>query len=156
MIKTYTGQPFLCEMAKHHVASFSVTWFHSKIHVQTKPQRHTKGIETSKILIKATHSTQRPRKDVKDLLDWSEMEVATTFLYDVVKTSSRRRPQDVFQKMSSRHLPGNVLKTSLRRLKTSRLFLVRAKAHMETIYGLSISVRFKLLTNYHSITRQTN
>ena len=38
---------------------------------------------------------------------------------DVLKTSSRERPQDVFQRMSSRPLPGDVLKTSLRSLKTS-------------------------------------
>ena len=59
--------------------------------------------------------------------------------------------------MSSRRLPGDLLKTSLRRLKTSsRLFLVNAKDHLETIHGLSIYVSFKLFTYYHSITRQTN
>ena len=63
--------------------------------------------------------------------------------------SSRRRPQNVFH--------GDVLKTSLRRLKTSsKLFLVNAKDHQESIYELSIYVRFKLFTYYHSITRQTN
>ena len=37
---------------------------------------------------------------LKDVLDWSQMEVATTFFSDVVRTSSRRRPKDVFQKTS--------------------------------------------------------
>ena len=50
------------------------------------------------------------------------------------------------------------VKTSLRRLKTfSRLFLVNAKDHLVTIYGLSIYVSMyvlKLFTYYHSITRQ--
>ena len=45
-------------------------------------------------------SWKRPNFGLKDVLDLSEMEVATTFLYDVVKTS-----------------PGDVLKTSWRRLK---------------------------------------
>ena len=61
-----------------------------------------------------------------------------------------------FSKTSSRRLPGDLLKTFLRCLKTSRLFLVRAKDHLETKYGLSIYGRFKLLTYYHFITRQTN
>ena len=43
------------------------------------------------------------------------MEVATTFFKDVVKTSSRKRPKDVFQETFSRRLPGDVLKTSSRR-----------------------------------------
>ena len=60
------------------------------------------------------------------------MEVATTFVQDVVKTSLRR------------------LKTSL------RPFLVKAKEHLETIYGLSIYVRFKLPTCYHSTATQTS
>ena len=75
---------------------------------------------------------------------------------DVLKTSLGRRSQSVFQEASSRPLPGEILKTSLRRLKASRLFLVRAKDHLETIYGLSFYVRFRLLTYYHSVTRQTN
>ena len=45
----------------------------------------------------------------------------------------------------------NLFKTS----KTlSRLFLVKTKDHLETSYGFSI--RFKLLTYYHSIIRKTN
>ena len=75
---------------------------------------------------------------------------------DALKMSSRRRPQDIFRETSSKPPPGDVLKTSLRRLKTSRLFLVRAKDHLEAIYSLSIYVRFKLLTYYHSVTRQSN
>ena len=60
-----------------------------------------------------------------------------------------RRRQDVFHETFS--------KTSLRRLKTSsRLFVVKTKDHLDTIYGLSIYVRFKLQTYYHFITRQTN
>ena len=56
-----------------------------------------------------------------------------------------------------RRLSVGVRKTYLRCLKTSsRLFLVKAKDHLETIYELSIYVYFKLLTYYHSITRQTN
>ena len=35
------------------------------------------------------------------------------------------------------------------------LVLVRTKHHLETIYGLSIYVSFKLLTYYHSFTRQS-
>ena len=77
---------------------------------------------------------------LKDVLDWSEMEVGTTFF----KTLSRR-------------LPWDALKTSLTCLKTSsRFFLVKAIDHLETINGLPIYVRFKLHTCYHSITRQTN
>ena len=49
---------------------------------------------------------------LKDALDWSEMEVATTFFKDVVRTSSRKRPQDILQETSSRRLPGDVLKMS--------------------------------------------
>ena len=52
-----------------------------------------------------------------------------------------------------RRPPEDVLKTSLK--TSSRLFLVKAKDHLETIYGLSIYVSFKLQTYYHSITRQT-
>ena len=59
--------------------------------------------------------------------------------------------------MSLRHLPGAVLKTSLKLLNTSsRFFLVKAKDNLQTIYKLSIYVRFKRHTYYHSITRQTN
>ena len=50
----------------------------------------------------------------------------------------------------------DVVKTSLRRLETSRLFPVRANDHLDTIYGLYIYVRFKLLSYYHPITRQNN
>ena len=60
-------------------------------------------------------------------------------------------------KTSSRRLPGDVIKTSLRRLNTSsRLFLEKVKDHLETIYQLCICKCFKLYTYYHSITRQTN
>ena len=57
-----------------------------------------------------------------------------------------------------RFLPGDVFKNCFRRLKpSSRLFLVNEKYHQETIYGISIYVRFKFLfLCYHSITRQTN
>ena len=49
-----------------------------------------------------TQPTQRRRKKrlnfgLKDVLDWSEMEVATTFFQDIVKTSSRRRFQDILK-----------------------------------------------------------
>ena len=43
--------------------------------------------------------TQKRRKNVLILVSktsWSEMEVATTFFWDVVKMSSKRRPQDIF------------------------------------------------------------
>ena len=67
---------------------------------------------------------------------------------DQSKTSLRprlRRFYDVFA-TSSRSF-SDVLKASLRCLKTSlRLFLVKAKDHLENIYGLSIYVRFKLHT----------
>ena len=63
--------------------------------------------------------SQRRCKNIKDVLDWSEMEVAMTFFKDVVKTSSRRRFINVFQETSSRRLPGNIFKTSSKRhLKT--------------------------------------
>ena len=51
------------------------------------PSRHKDVAKTSQ---------KRLNFGLKDVLDWSEMEVATTFFKDVVKTSSRRRPQDVF------------------------------------------------------------
>ena len=69
---------------------------------------------------------------------------------DVLKTSSRRRPKDVFQETSTRPLPGDVPKTSK---TSSRLFLVKAKDNLDTIYGFSIYVRFKLLAYYHCIIR---
>ena len=75
---------------------------------------------------------------------------------DVLKMSSRTHPQDIFRETFLTRLPRHVLKISLGPLKTSRLFLVRGNGHLETIYGLSIYVLFKLLTYYLSITRQTN
>ena len=123
---------------------------------------------------KKPQPTQRRRKDVvkrlifglKDVLDWSEMEIAMNFFYDVVKTSSKRRPRDAFHEMSwrrlsrdlfqetsSRPLAGDVPKTSK---TSSRLFLVKTKEYLETIYGFSIYIRFKLLAYYRSIIRQTN
>ena len=123
-----------------------------------------------------TKTSQRRRRNVLILVWKSRRPFFKTSIRrlpgDVLKTSSRRRPQDVFQKTSSRHLPEDVLKTSskrrahdvfqetssrplpadilktLRNLKTSRLFLVRAKDHQETIYGLSIYV----VLNYLQIT----
>ena len=66
-----------------------------------------------------------------------------------MKTSSFRKcPQDPFQETASRPLQGDVLKASK---SSSRLSLVKVKDHLETIYGFSIYVRFKLLTYYHSI-----
>ena len=66
-----------------------------------------------------------------------------------------RRFYDVFA-TSSKSFP-DVLKTFLRRLKTSpRLFLVKSKDHLDTIYGRSIYVRFKLHTYYHYILSMTN
>ena len=61
-----------------------------------------------------------------------------------------RYREDAFQETSQRPLPGDVLKTSK---TSSRLFLVKAKDHLDTIYGFSIYVRFKLLTYYHCIIR---
>ena len=71
------------------------------------------------------------------------------------KTFSWRGPQDLFLETSLRPLPGDVLKTSK---TSSRLFLVKAKDYLETIYGFSIYVCFKLLTYYRtpSLHRQTN
>ena len=95
------------------------------------------------------------------------MEVATTFLQDVTKTSSGGL-ENVFWKTSWRRLEKRSwrlpFQTNLRRLwnqnwrrikTSSRLFLVKAKDHLETIHGVSIYVRFKLQTYYHSITRQS-
>ena len=105
------------------------------------PSRHKDVAKTSQ---------KRLNFGLQDVLDWSEMEVATTCLEDVVKTSSRRRsqdvlpgdvlktssrrrPQDIFQETPSRRLPADVLKTILKSPKTSRLFLVRAKDQLKTI-----------------------
>lgn len=85
--------------------------------------------------ILAKTSQKRLNFDLKDVLESSEMELAATFS----RTSPRR-------------LTENDLKTTLRRLKTtSRCFMVKSKAHLETIYWLSIYVRFK--PHYHSKTR---
>ena len=67
--------------------------------------------------------TQRRRKDAvkylsfgfEDVLDWYEIEVATTFFEDVVKMFSKKRPKDAFQETSLRPLLGDVLKTFSRR-----------------------------------------
>ena len=109
-----------------------------------------------------TQPTQRRRKDVvktsyfglKDVLDWSEMEVATTFFNDAVKTSSSRRAQDLFYETSSRPLPGDILKTS----KTSSwLFLVKAKDNLETNYGFSTTYVLNYLhITTPSLDKQTN
>ena len=144
---------------------FQVSWksLESSKAYNTLPSRHRDVAKTSK---------KRFNFGFKDVLDWSDMEI---YLFltrrqdvfqetswrrlpgDVLKTSFRRRRQNVFQEMSSRGLPEDALKTSSRRLKTSsRLFPVNGKDNLETIYELSISVRFKLLTCYHTITRQTN
>ena len=90
---------------------------------------------------------------------------------NVFKTSSMRRPQDIFQGTSSRRLPGNVLKTtsrrlpknvyqetssrrclprdvlttSLRRLKISRLFLVNKKDYLETIWLFYLGMLYIIL-----------
>ena len=61
--------------------------------------------------------------DIKDVLDWSEVEVTEIFfktssrrlLGDVLKMYSGRRPEDVFQEITSRPFPGDILKTSSRR-----------------------------------------
>ena len=70
------------------------------------PSRHKDVAKTSQ---------KRLNFGLKDVLDWSEMEVATTFSQDVfqetssrrllgevLKTSSTRHPQEVFQETSSR------------------------------------------------------
>ena len=75
-------------------------------------------------------SLKRLNFGLNGILDWSEMKAMTT----IFRTSPIR-------------LKGDVLKTYVRRLKTSpRLFLVKARGHLETIYGLSVYVRFKLHT----------
>ena len=77
-------------------------------------------------------SLKRFNFGLNDILDWSEMKATTTIF-----------------RMSPRRLKGDVLKTYVRRLKTSpRHFLVKARGHLESIYGLSIYVRFKLHTYY--------
>ena len=104
------------------------------------------------------------------------MEVTTTFIFNgfvisywmyfVVrdrkkneKKSQRpflRRRRDLFRETSSRPLPGDALGTSK---TSSRLFLLKAKHHLETIHGFSVYIRFNLLTYYHttpSLDRQTN
>ena len=76
-------------------------------------------------------------------------------LRDVLKTSSRKHPQDILQETSSRCLPRDAPKTYLRRLKTSKLFLVNKKGYLETMNFLSRYV-LNYFTCYHSITIQTN
>ena len=76
----------------------------------------------------ATKNSQRRRKNVLILvsktsyigLKWKSRRSFLKTLSgclprDVLDTSSRRRPQDVFQNASSRHLLGDVLKTSSRK-----------------------------------------
>ena len=107
-----------------------------------------------------TQPAQRRRKDiVKTSYFWSERRLRLVWngrrddlFKDVVKTSSRKRPQDVFQETSSRPLPGDVLKMS----KTSPRLLEKAKNLLETIYRFSIYIRLELLTYYHSIISYTN
>ena len=92
---------------------------------------------------KVTQAMQRRRKNVLFLVSKAS-QIGLKWKW--------RRP--FFKTLPGCH-PGDVLKTSLKRLETSsRLFLVKAEDHLETIYGLSIYVRFKL--HHHSITRQTN
>ena len=111
-----------------------------------------KGIESSIYKAVYIQPTQRRRKDVvKTSQFWSQrgLRLVWNGSHDDLFL---RRGQDVFQETSSRPLPGDVLKTSLRRLKTSRIFLVRAKGHLETIYGLSIYVRTFYLSYLHITT----
>ena len=68
----------------------------------------------------------------------------------VVNTSSRRRPKDVLQETFLKPLPRDVIKTSN---TSSRLFLVKAKYHLNPVYGFSIYLCFKLHTYYHCIIR---
>ena len=49
------------------------------------------------------------------------------------------------------HFVGLALKGLISFKTSSRLFLVEAKDHLETVYGLSIYIRFQLHTYYHSI-----
>ena len=127
-------------------------------------------IEFSHSFIPAnTKMSQRRRKNVLILVSktsliglkwksrWPFFKTSSKHLPgDVLKMSSRTRPQDILGETFLRRLPGHVLKISLGPLKTSRLILVRGNDHLETIYGLSIYVLFKLLTYYLSITRLTN
>ena len=82
---------------------------------------------------KVTQAMQRRRKNVLFLVSKASQ--------ISLKWKSRR---PFFKTLPGCH-PGDVLKTSLKRLETSsRFFLVKAEDHLETIYGLSIYVRFKL------------
>ena len=69
----------------------------SPLNLQTvQPIRHKDVAKTS---------VKRLIFGLKDVLDWSQMEVASRRLPgDVLKTSSRKRPQDHFQKTSLRRL----------------------------------------------------
>ena len=89
-----------------------------------------------------TKTSQRRRKKVLILVS------------NTSQISLKWKPRRHFFKTSTRRPPEDVLKISLK--TSSRLFLPKAKAHLETIYGLSFYVRFKLQTYYHSITRRTN
>ena len=66
------------------------------------PSRHKDVVKTS---------YKRLNFGLKDVLDWSEMKVATTFFQDVVKMSPRRRFQDIM-KTSSGGLENVFRKTS--------------------------------------------
>ena len=59
-----------------------------------------------------TKTSQRRRKNVLILVSKTS---SGRLPEDVLKMSSKRRPQDVFQETSLRHLPGDVLKTLTRR-----------------------------------------
>ena len=114
----------------------------------------------SATFILAPQPTKRRRKDVlktshlifglKDVLRLVSNGSRDDLFKGLVKTSSRRCPKEVLQETSLKSLPRDVIKTS----KTlSRPFLVKAKYHLDTIYGFSIYVRFKLHTYYHCIIR---
>ena len=104
------------------------------------------------------------RQDLDLILIWREFDFMFSSYYIYLVFSLlitikdfMRSSQDVFQEIPSKRLPGDVFKTSLRRVKTSsRPFLVNAKDHLATVYELSIYVSFKLLAYYHPITRQRN
>ena len=115
---------------------------------ETSPRRLIKEVSSETSLRSLTQPTQRCRKDaVKAPYFWSQRRLR------LVWNGSRNdlflwHRQDFFQETSSRPFPEDVLKTSK---TSSKLFLIKAREHLETNYGFFIYVRFKILTYYYPI-----
>ena len=112
------------------VASNECQAYRMKVFSLTHPaQRRRNDVVKTLVLISKTSQIGLKWKSRRPFFKTSSRRLSG----DILKTSSRRRPQDVYHETSSRCLPRDALKTSLRHLKTSRLFLVYKKDHLETI-----------------------